>query len=130
MEVTIRTPYRTIVENFDGFSRITAKTNEAVLSVQNRSPPATYVLPPGYLKVKFTENREDTKGEYLHTGGWLVVHPDNSCEITLADGWEKDEIAFDQLDKADIPATDDSVAGKFVNRIRSRAQKTWVKKSG
>jgi len=28
MELTIRTPYRTLVENFDGFSRILAKTNE------------------------------------------------------------------------------------------------------
>ena len=51
MELTVRTPYMTIVENFDGFSRVLTKTNEAMLSIQNRSPAATYVLPPGHLKV-------------------------------------------------------------------------------
>lgn len=28
MELTIRTPYRTILDKFDGFSRVLAKTNE------------------------------------------------------------------------------------------------------
>ena len=129
MELTVRTPYRTIVENFDGFSRVTAKTNEAVLSIQNRSPAATYVLPPGMLKIKFTEQRTDTSGEIFHCGGWATVHPDNSCEITLADGWEKSEMAFDQLDKADMEAITDPVEQKFVDRIRGRAQKTFLKKS-
>jgi hypothetical protein len=33
MTVTLRTPYATLLENFDGFSRILAKTNEAALVV-------------------------------------------------------------------------------------------------
>ena len=28
MELTLRTPYQTILKNFDGFSRIITKTNE------------------------------------------------------------------------------------------------------
>ena len=28
MELTLRTPYRTVVANFDGFSRILTKSNE------------------------------------------------------------------------------------------------------
>ena len=37
MELTIRTPYRTIVSNFDGFSRVLAKTNEVlILDIQTR----------------------------------------------------------------------------------------------
>ena len=32
MELTIRTPYRTILDKFDGFSRVLAKTNEVSIS--------------------------------------------------------------------------------------------------
>lgn len=31
MELTIRTPYKTILDKFDGFSRIVAKTNEVIV---------------------------------------------------------------------------------------------------
>lgn len=31
MELTLRTPYRTVVANFDGFSRILTKSNEVKL---------------------------------------------------------------------------------------------------
>lgn len=48
MELTLRTPYKTYFENFDGFSRVIAKTNEAALVIQNKSPASLYVLPPGY----------------------------------------------------------------------------------
>jgi len=30
MELTLRTPYQTILKNFDGFSRIITKTNEVI----------------------------------------------------------------------------------------------------
>lgn len=30
MELTVRTPYKTIIDKFDGFSRIVAKTNEVL----------------------------------------------------------------------------------------------------
>lgn len=33
MELTLRTPYKTYFDKFDGFSRIIAKTNEAALIV-------------------------------------------------------------------------------------------------
>ena len=48
MELTLRTPYGTLFDKFDGFSRIVAKTNEAALVVSNKSPASLYVLPPGY----------------------------------------------------------------------------------
>jgi len=62
MELTLRTPYKTYFEKFEGFSRIIAKTNEAALVVQNRSPAAMYVLPPGYNLLK-----EKPEGE-THSG--------------------------------------------------------------
>jgi hypothetical protein len=74
MEATLRTPYRTILKNFDGFSRILTKSNEAALIIQNKTPPACYVLPPGHLRVKFTNDQKNTSGDYLHLGGWLTVH--------------------------------------------------------
>ena len=33
MELTLRTPYKTYFDKFDGFQRIVAKTNEAALIV-------------------------------------------------------------------------------------------------
>jgi len=33
MELTIRTPYKTIFDKFEGFQRIMAKTNEAALVI-------------------------------------------------------------------------------------------------
>ena len=74
MELTLRTPYKTILKDYDGFSRILTKTNEAALVIQNKSPPACYVLPPGHLKVKFTADNKETSGDYLHLGGWVTVH--------------------------------------------------------
>ncbi len=42
--------------------------------IQNRTPGAMYVLPPGPLKIKLTQDVPNVSGEYLHTGGWLIVH--------------------------------------------------------
>lgn len=75
MELTIRTPYRTLFENFDGFSRVITKTNEAALIIQNRSPPSLHVLPPGFMKVKLTSEVKGVTGEFMHLGGWVVIHP-------------------------------------------------------
>ena len=62
MEVTLRTPYRnlltyieTYLQNFSGFSRISTKNLSSVVVVQNRTPAVTHVLPPGNIKIKFTQ---------------------------------------------------------------------------
>lgn len=74
MELTIRTPYRTLFENFDGFSRVITTTNEAALIIQNRAPPALHILPPGVIKVKMTTEIKGQSGEFMHIGGWAVIH--------------------------------------------------------
>lgn len=74
MELTIRTPYKTILENFEGFSRIITKSNEASLVLQNKSPPSLFVLPPGPLKIKLTQDVKGVSGDYMHLGGWLAIH--------------------------------------------------------
>ncbi len=74
MELSLRTPYKTILKDFDGFQRLITKTNEASLVIQNKSPPALYILPPGHLKLKLTQDIPGVQSEYLHTGGWVIVH--------------------------------------------------------
>jgi hypothetical protein len=74
MELTLRTPYQTVLKNFEGFQRVLTKSNEAALIIQNKSPPAVYVLPPGHLKIKLTQEQKGVSGDYMHTGGWVIVH--------------------------------------------------------
>lgn len=100
--MTIRTPYKTILSNFEGFSRVLTKTNEAALIIQNKSPAALYVLPPGNLKIKFTQDVAGVAPEYLHTGGWAIVHMDNTCEINFMDLVEKKDVKVDGFEKGDF----------------------------
>ena len=43
------------------------------------------MLPPGYLNVVTTKKVDGFMNEFMHLGGWLVVHPNNSCEINVMD---------------------------------------------
>lgn len=54
-------------------------------------PAALHILPPGGLIVRTGSNIEGFSGDFLHTGGWLAIHPDNSCEINLMEcvDWTK-----------------------------------------
>ncbi len=63
-----------MLADFSDFSRIITKTQESTLVIQNRTPAAMHVLPPGYLKLKLNSEVKGTSGDYLHTGGWVIVH--------------------------------------------------------
>jgi hypothetical protein len=52
MELTIRTPYKTLCSKLTDFQRIITKTNEAVLVISNKMPAALHMLPPGSLLVR------------------------------------------------------------------------------
>lgn len=52
VELTMRTPYRTFFENFNGFTRIYVNTSKGLIAIGNRSIPRVYLLPPGELSVK------------------------------------------------------------------------------
>lgn len=60
--------------DFSDFTRIITKTQSSALIVQNRTPPALHILPPGFIKVKLNQDNKETSGDYLHTGGWMIVH--------------------------------------------------------
>jgi len=49
----------TIVQDFSAFSKIITKDLNSVVVIQNRSPPALHVLPPGFIKLKLNG---DVKG--------------------------------------------------------------------
>jgi hypothetical protein len=81
IELTLRTPYRTpsahtgtIVQDFTGFSKIITKDLSSVVVIQNRSPAALHVLPPGFLRLRLNGDVKNIAEEYLHTGGWAVIH--------------------------------------------------------
>ena len=55
-------------------------------------PPAVHMLLPGQLKVKSAKPIEGFSGDIIQSGGWLVIHPDNSCEINLMEGIDKKDM--------------------------------------
>ena len=126
MELTIRTPYQTIIESFSGFQNLSAKTTDSVLLVQNRMPPALHLLPPGKLTVKVLENVEGFSGNIMHTGGWLVIGADNTCEINLLEAVESKDVEINKVSQADIDQLPSE--NLFVNKIRNGSQKSWAKK--
>lgn len=127
MEVTIRTPYKTLISDFSDFQRIVTKTSEACLVVQNRMPPAVHVLPPGSLKVRMEKENPKFSGDLLHTGGWLIINPNNTCEINLMEAVDRKEVQGDKIDKGDLEAVEDGITGQYVHKIRGHTQRTFQK---
>jgi len=37
-------------------------------------PPALHVLPPGSIRLKLTGDTKGVADEYIHTGGWAIIH--------------------------------------------------------
>jgi hypothetical protein len=62
------------VQDFSGFSRLITKDLSSVVVIQNRSPPALHVLPPGSIRLKLNGDVKGVSDEYIHTGGWAVIH--------------------------------------------------------
>ena len=42
--------------------------------MQNRNPAALHVLPPGFIKLKLNSDAKGVADEYIHTGGWAIIH--------------------------------------------------------
>ena len=102
-ELTIRTPYGTFFQNFANFTRVYAGTTKGQISIGNKTIPRVYLLPPGQLKVQGMMEGEgkittSESGEFMHTGGWLFVHDNNSIEVNLLECTEKEELLWDKLD--------------------------------
>jgi F0F1-type ATP synthase epsilon subunit len=128
MALTLRSPYKTFFNNFDGFTRIQARTNEGVLVIQSKQPAAAYVLLPGSLKVQLSEERKDTSGEYVHSGGFAVIHPNNTVEINLVECFEKGDLQLNKVGEADLKeGADTTTTGRYVEKIRREAKKDYLR---
>ena len=73
------------------------------MAIGNKTIPRVYLLPPGQLEVKNMiagEGREteSDSGLFIHTGGWLFVHHNNSIEVNLLECVEKENFIFELLD--------------------------------
>ena len=80
MPLTVRTPYRTLFNEYFNFSQLTVTTIGGNMTIGNKSIPRVYLLPPGEMKVSGmgpkgngNETNSDS-GLFMHTGGWLHVH--------------------------------------------------------
>ncbi len=105
------------------------KTTDAVAIIQNRTPPAMHILPPGPLRVKFSQDTKDLSGDYMHAGGWVFIHADNTCEINLVDIYERKEVKADQVDRIEVKDAE-TLAGKYVAKMRKSTSKNFLKKLG
>jgi len=125
MEVTMRTPYRTFFDKFNGFQRIYVGTIKGQLAIQGRTPPTVYLLPAG--EIKFTQLAQGAgykvggpcSGEFVHAGGYVAVHNNNTVDINLIECIEKEKFGFDKIDSTLLIEGDskyDKEAGQYATR--------------
>ena len=127
VELTMRTPYKTFFKDFSGFQRVYANTLKGQIAIGNRTIPRVYLLPPGQLKVahitkgdgKITESES---GDFIHTGGWLFVHDNNSIEINLLECEMKERVQWDVLDRCQ-PTETNSNAGRVGATLQEKTVK-------
>lgn len=127
VELTMRTPYRTFFENFNSFTRVYVQTNKGLIAIGNRSIPRVYLLPPGELNVKNIQAGDgkfttSESGLFIHTGGWLFVHDNNSIEVNLLECTEKEQFNFEKLEACATTETESNVG-----RVAATLQEKTVK---
>ena len=127
MELTIRTPYKTLFNNFTDFKRVVAKSSEYQISISNKMPPALHILTPGKLSVKAEGDRKDFKGDFVHMGGWAVIQADNTCDIYLLEAVEAEQFTQTKNDQLTPLTSEDPRAVKWVEKIRTMASKNFFK---
>ena len=90
-------------------------------------------MPPGQIKVAGMTAESEGKitnsesGEFIHSGGWLFVHDNNSCEINMLECVEKEDFIFDQLDNA-VECETDSDAGTVGKSLQNKTVKLLNRK--
>mmetsp|Transcript_6685 Transcript_6685/g.6936 ORF Transcript_6685/g.6936 Transcript_6685/m.6936 type:complete len:159 (+) Transcript_6685:22-498(+) len=104
MEVSMRTPYKTFFNNYNGFLRFYIGTGKGQMCVGNRTFPAIYLLPAGEIKFIGLSKGEGNfcedgcSGEFVHSGGYCMIHEDNTADISLMECIEKEKFGFDKID--------------------------------
>ena len=127
VELTMRTPYNTFFNNFAGFQRVYVGTSKGQIAIGNKTIPRVYLLPPGQIKVAHMTEGDgkltgSESGEFIHTGGWLFVHDNNSIEINLLECTEKENFLWDKLDGCTESETQ-STAGRVGAQLQEKTVK-------
>ena len=65
---------------------------------------------------------KNDSGLFIHTGGWLFVHDNNSIEINLLECIEKEDFGFDKLDNLQQNETE-SAAGRVAASLQQKSVK-------
>ena len=126
MEVTLRSPYKTYMQNFEGFTKVVANTNEGALVIQSKMPAAAYVLEPGVLKVHLSEELKDLTGEFVHAGGFAVIHPNNTLDINLIECFDKKEIELNKVADSDVGEANTETE-RYIQKIRREARRNYAR---
>ena len=130
----MRTPYGTFFQDFSGFGRLYVGTSKGQIAISNKTIPRVYLLPPGQIKIAGLTDGEGKRtqsdsGEFIHTGGWLFVHDNNSCEINLLECVEKEDFLWDKLDGA-VACETESEAGRVGAALQAKTVKLLNRKRG
>ena len=73
---------------------------------------------------KHTESQD---GAFVHTGGWLFVHDNNSIEVNLLECCEKENLLWDKLDGSTETETQ-SHAGRVAATLQEKTIKLLQRK--
>lgn len=65
---------------------------------------------------------QNDSGLFIHTGGWLFVHDNNSIELNLLECTEKEQFAFDKLDALQTNETE-TAAGRVAASLQQKTVK-------
>ena len=91
-------------------------------------------MPPGLIKVASMVEGDGKKtqsdsGEFIHTGGWLFVHDNNSVEVNLLECVEREDFLWDKLDQCTETETESS-AGRVAATLQDKTVKLLARRRG
>ena len=66
-------------------------------------------------------------GEFIHTGGWLFVHDNNSIEVNLLECTEKEDFLWDKLDGS-VETETESTAGRVGATLQEKTIKLLARR--
>ena len=92
LELTMRTPYRTIFNNFTEFTRVYVNSLEGQIAIGTRSTSRVYLLPPGGVTVKNMQPgdgnlSESQSGEFVHGGTVPRIASLDDIPSPYLEGW-------------------------------------------
>ena len=65
---------------------------------------------------------DSESGDFIHTGGWLFVHDNNSIEVNLLECEKKEDFIWDKLDGSQENETQ-SNAGRVAASLQEKTVK-------